>query len=368
MEVAAVGAATLQAGYSYMNPTDNLRIQSEREMPTPHEIHTELPIGEVAIATVTQTRAAIHEILQYGDDRLMVVVGPCSIHDTQAAMDYAGRLGELRNELKDDLLIVMRVYFEKPRTVVGWKGLVNDPNLDESFDIQKGIRLARQLLLDLNEQGMPAGTEFLDLISPQYVADLVSWGAIGARTTESQGHREMSSGLSCPIGFKNGTGGGVKIAVDAIRSASHSHHFLGVTREGRVARFQTAGNPDCHIILRGGPQPNYNAAAVDDTAALMEAGGLKPRIMIDTSHANSRKMHDRQVDVGRDVAGQIARGDDRIFGVMIESHIVAGRQDVKPGKELTYGQSITDACLDWDSSAQLLHDFAAAVRERRSKQ
>ncbi len=345
--------------------TDNLRIKSTREVSAPHEVHTELPVSEAAAKTVSETRTAISKLLKHEDDRLMVVVGPCSIHDPDAAREYAGRLQKLRDELKDDLLIIMRVYFEKPRTVVGWKGLVNDPNLDGSFEIHSGIRLARRLLLDLGEQGMPAGTEFLDLISPQYVADLVSWGAIGARTTESQGHREMSSGLSCPIGFKNGTGGGVQIAVDAIRSASHSHHFLGVTSEGRVAIFETDGNPDCHIILRGGPQPNYNAASVDDTAALLEQAGLTPRIMIDTSHANSRKKYDRQMDVGTDVASQIAKGDKRIFGVMIESHLVEGRQDVKPGEQLTYGQSITDACLGWETSEQLLRDFAAAVRKRR---
>ncbi|MCR9140930.1 MAG: 3-deoxy-7-phosphoheptulonate synthase [bacterium] len=347
-------------------PTDNLRIKSTKEVSAPEEVHSELPISETAAKTVFETRQAISKLLKHEDDRLMVVIGPCSIHDPDAAREYAGRLQKLRDELIDDLLIVMRVYFEKPRTVIGWKGLVNDPNLDGSFEIHSGIRLARRLLIDLGEQGMPAGTEFLDLISPQYVADLVSWGAIGARTTESQGHREMSSGLSCPIGFKNGTGGGVQIAVDAIRSASHSHHFLGVTSEGRVAIFQTEGNPDCHIILRGGPQPNYNAASVDDTAALMEQAGLAPRIMIDTSHANSRKKYDRQVDVGSDVAAQIARGDKRIFGVMIESHLVEGRQDVKAGQDLNYGQSITDACLGWENSEQLLREFAAAVRKRRT--
>ena len=345
--------------------TDNIRIKSTREVSAPNEVHSELPITEKAAATVTETRQAVHRLLRSEDDRLLVVIGPCSIHDPDAAREYAGRLQKLRDELADDLLIIMRVYFEKPRTVIGWKGLVNDPGLDDSFEINTGIRLARRLLLDLGNQGMPAGTEFLDLISPQYVADLVSWGAIGARTTESQGHREMSSGLSCPIGFKNGTGGSVQIAVDAIRSASHSHHFLGVTSEGRVAIFQTQGNPDCHIILRGGPQPNYNAASVDDTAALLEAAGLAPRIMIDTSHANSRKKFDRQMDVGRDIASQISSGDRRIFGVMVESHLVEGRQDVKPGDSLTYGQSITDACLGWEPSVKLLHDFAAAVRERR---
>lgn len=345
--------------------TDNLRIREIRELSTPQEIQNEFPISEAAAKTVFETRLQIHEMLEGRDDRLLVIVGPCSIHDPKAALEYAARLKPVSDSLRNELCIVMRVYFEKPRTTVGWKGLINDPNLDDSFEINKGLRLARKLLLDLAERGLPAGTEFLDLISPQYFSDLISWGAIGARTTESQGHRELASGLSCPIGFKNGTDGTVQIAVDAIRAAKNPHCFLGVTQQGHSAIVRTAGNSDCHVILRGGKQPNYDAASVDDTSAMLEKAGLMPRIMIDTSHANSRKIYERQIDVGHDVARQIAGGDKRIFGIMTESHLVGGRQDVKPDQELTYGQSITDACISWDDTKPLLEHFADAVRKRR---
>jgi 3-deoxy-7-phosphoheptulonate synthase len=295
-----------------------------------------------------------------------VVIGPCSIHDPKAAIEYATRLKKLRDELQQDLLIVMRVYFEKPRTTVGWKGLINDPNLNGSFEINTGLRLARKLLLDVNNMGMPAGTEYLDLITPQYISDLVSWGAIGARTTESQAHRELASGLSCPVGFKNGTDGNLKIAVDAIGAASQPHHFLSLTKAGHSAIFGTRGNEDCHIILRGGKEPNYDAVHVNEAAAALEKAGQQPRIMIDFSHANSKKQYERQLDVGADVAQQLSAGDRRIIGVMVESHLVAGRQDVLPGKDLVFGQSITDPCIDWDHSVPLLRQLAEAARKRRA--
>jgi 3-deoxy-7-phosphoheptulonate synthase len=345
--------------------TDNLRIDDIREVSTPAEVRAEYPITETAATAVHDARQAIHNILSLEDDRLLVVIGPCSIHDPKAALDYAQRLLQVRQRLADDLLIVMRVYFEKPRTTVGWKGLINDPNLDNSFEINKGLRLARKLLLDLSEMGLPAATEFLDLITPQYFSDLIGWGAIGARTTESQAHRELASGMSCPIGFKNGTDGTVQIAVDAIGAAIRPHNFLGVTQNGRSAIVRTKGNKDSHVILRGGKQPNYDAASIDDASAMLEKAGLPARIMIDTSHANSRKIYERQIDVGQDIARQVSGGDNRIFGVMVESHLVAGRQDVIPGKELTYGQSITDACISWKDSEPLLDTFAEAVRARR---
>ncbi len=345
--------------------TDNLNVTEIREVSTPSEVHREYPISEKAAKTVYQARQEIHDILAEKDDRLLVVIGPCSIHDTKAAMEYAGRLKKLRDKLSKHLCIVMRVYFEKPRTTVGWKGLINDPELNDSFEINKGLRLARKLLLDLAELGLPTGTEFLDLITPQYFSDLISWGAIGARTTESQGHRELASGLSCPIGFKNGTDGTVQIAVDAIRSAARPHSFLGVTGEGHSAIVRTTGNRDCHVILRGGKHPNYDAASVDDAAALLEKVNLSARIMIDTSHANSRKIPERQIDVGHNIGRQLAAGEQRIFGVMSESHLVAGNQSVKPGKALTYGQSITDGCLGWEDTVPLLENFADSVRERR---
>jgi len=350
-----------------MQRTDDLRIRQTLEVVPAAEVHAKYPISEPAAATVFQARQDIHRIIHGEDDRMMVVIGPCSIHDPDAAMEYARRLLEVKRELERDLVIVMRVYFEKPRTTVGWKGLINDPDLDESFHINKGLCLARKLLLDINELGLPAGTEFLDLISPQYVADLVSWGAIGARTTESQGHRELASGLSCPVGFKNGTDGSMRIAVDAIRAAERPHVFMSMTKSGHSAIFCTTGNNDTHIILRGGQRPNYDAESVDIAAGEMEAAGLTPRLMIDFSHANSRKQHEKQIDVARDVAGQISRGEHRIMGAMIESHLVGGRQDLQPGRPLTYGQSITDACLSWDDSLPLLYLLAEAVRNRRAK-
>ena len=348
-----------------MYQTDDLRIREMTEVIPPAQLHGELPITEKAAETVHDAREAIRKILHGEDDRLLVVTGPCSIHDPEAAREYAQRLAPLTGSLADELMIVMRVYFEKPRTTVGWKGLINDPDLDGSFNINKGLRLARGLLLDLNQSGLPAATEYLDLISPQYVADLVAWGAIGARTTESQVHRELASGLSCPVGFKNGTDGDLQIAIDAIRSAAQPHHFLSLTKAGRSAIFSTTGNDDCHVILRGGKTPNYDARSVDEACRRLETAGMRPQVMIDCSHANSRKQHERQLDVARDVAGQIAAGERRILGVMIESHLVAGRQDAAPGKPLVYGQSITDACIGWDDTDPILRSLAAAVRARR---
>ncbi len=349
-----------------MQQTDDLRIVETKEVIAPSALRQELPVTEQSAQCVFTARSAVQKILHGEDDRLLVVVGPCSIHDTDAALEYAGRLAKVRDEVAGDLMIVMRVYFEKPRTTVGWKGLINDPNLDDSFEINKGLHVARKLLLDLNESGMPAGTEYLDLISPQYVADLVSWGAIGARTTESQVHRELSSGLSCPVGFKNATDGGLQVAVDAIGSAMNPHHFLSVTKEGKSAIFSTAGNKDCHIILRGGSdKPNYDAQSINEASALLEKSGLQPRIMVDLSHANSLKQHDKQKDVGASISQQLIAGETRIFGLMIESHLVEGRQNAKPGQDLTYGQSITDACLGWEDTETLLHSLASAVRDRR---
>ena len=345
--------------------TDDLRIVAIKELLSPSQVHEELPVTEQASETVYQARNAIKKIIHGEDDRLLVIVGPCSVHDPSAALEYATRLAPLCRELQDDLLIVMRVYFEKPRTTVGWKGLINDPTLDDRFEINQGIRQARKLLLDINNMNVPAGTEYLDLISPQYIADLISWGAIGARTTESQAHRELSSGLSCPVGFKNGTNGNVKIALDAIRSASCPHHFLSVTKEGHSAIFATTGNADCHVILRGGARPNYDSESINIAAGEMAASGQPARMMIDLSHANSRKNHERQLLVGSDVASQIGRGDQRIIGVMIESNLVAGRQDLKDGKDLVYGQSITDACISWEQTVPLLQELAAAIRSRR---
>ena len=350
-----------------MRDTDDLRIASIKAVTPPTEICEEIPITETAAETTWHTRQAIGNLLDGSDDRLMVVAGPCSIHDVDAAREYAGRLKPLIDKFRDDLLIVMRVYFEKPRTTVGWKGLINDPDLDDSFHINKGVRLARRLLLDLNEMGVPAGTEFLDIITPQYVTDLVSWGAIGARTTESQVHRELASGLSCPVGFKNGTDGSVKIAVDAIRAASVPHNFLSMRKEGNSAIYITTGNKACHVILRGGKRPNFDRWSIDSTAAELTGAGLPARIMVDFSHANSQKQHKNQLQVGADICSQVQDGDDRIFGVMIESHLQEGRQDAKPGQELVYGQSITDACLGWDDSEGLLASLAAASRARRTQ-
>lgn len=345
--------------------TDDLRILEIREVTSPEQLHNELPVSEIASQTVVDTRNAIHALLHGKDDRLLVVVGPCSIHDPDAAREYATRLKEQRKRLGDALLIVMRVYFEKPRTTVGWKGLINDPALDGSFQINRGLSAARQLLLDVNQMGVPAATEYLDIVTPQYVADLVSWGAIGARTTESQVHRELASGLSCPVGFKNGTDGTLRIAVDAIRAASQPHCFLSLTKAGRSAIFYTAGNDDCHIILRGGKEPNYDAASVERAAGELQKAGLPPSVMIDFSHANSQKQYQRQINVGHDVSQQIANGDRRIIGAMIESHLKAGRQDVVPGKPLVYGQSITDGCIAWEDTLGVLDELAAAVRTRR---
>ena len=300
------------------------------------------------------------------DDRLVVIIGPCSIHDPAAALEYADRLKRLKDELQQELVIVMRVYFEKPRTTVGWKGLINDPDLDGSFHINKGVRKARELLLTLAEKGMPAGHEYLDLISPQYISDLVCWGAIGARTTESQGHRELASGLSCPVGFKNGTDGGVQVAIDAMRAAQGSHHFISITLQGRSAIFTTSGNDYTHVILRGGSdRPNYDRVSVAKVTEKLEASGLNPRLMVDTSHANSQKQFQKQVEVCRDIIHQIKTGQDNIFGLMIESHLVEGRQDYQHGSESTYGQSITDACIGWEDSEMLLRELAEAVRAKR---
>lgn len=346
--------------------TDDVRIAGLHQVQPPAELHAQLPIDELASATVHQSREAIHKILHGEDDRLVVIVGPCSIHDPDAAREYAQKLKPLIDELGDDLCIIMRVYFEKPRTTVGWKGLINDPDMDESFHINKGLELARGLLLDLAKQGIPAGTEFLDLISPQYIADLISWGAVGARTTESQGHRELASGLSCPVGFKNSTDGGFKIAIDAVHAASRPHVFMSLTKEGHSAIFSTTGNEDCHIILRGGKQPNYNAESIQHAAEQLDASQSRTALMVDCSHANSNKDYLRQIDVCRDVAGQIAQGDKRIMGVMIESHLVEGRQDVIEGQSLTYGQSVTDACISWQATEDLLKELAAAVKARRT--
>jgi 3-deoxy-7-phosphoheptulonate synthase len=347
--------------------TDDLRIRAIKELIAPAQLISEFPVTDDIAVNVAEARRAIHRVIHGEDDRLVVIVGPCSVHDPVAAREYAERLARLRPALQNELMIVMRVYFEKPRTTVGWKGLINDPDLDGTFHINKGLRLARQLLIDVNSMGLPAGTEFLDLISPQYVADLVSWGAIGARTTESQGHRELASGLSCPVGFKNGTNGSLKIALDAIRSASQPHHFLSVTKEGFSAIFATGGNEDCHVILRGGERPNYDTESINIAAEEMEMGGFKPQVMIDFSHANSRKRPQKQIDVGRDVAGQVARGDRRIIGAMIESFLEAGRQEWRADRELVYGQSITDACINWADTESLLHVLADAVRQRRGE-
>ncbi|MDD5393024.1 MAG: 3-deoxy-7-phosphoheptulonate synthase AroG [Thiothrix sp.] len=347
--------------------TDDLRIIGMHELTPPVELHREYPLTETATETVYTARQEAHNILHGEDDRLLVVTGPCSIHDVDAALEYAARLQHLRNSLKDQLHIIMRVYFEKPRTTVGWKGLINDPDMDNSFHINKGLRMARKLLLDLNSIGMPAATEYLDLISPQYVADLISWAAIGARTTESQGHRELASGVSCPIGFKNGTYGNLNIAIDAIGASTRSHHFLSVTKEGRTAIFATKGNNDCHVILRGGREPNYDEASVAAAVEALQKAKLPPYLMVDFSHANSHKDYRRQPDVAANVAAQIAGGSKAITGVMIESNLVEGNQkaDGKKREELVYGQSITDACINWDTTESVLHQLAEAVEKRR---
>jgi 3-deoxy-7-phosphoheptulonate synthase len=345
--------------------TDDVRIKEIKELVPPAHVFREYPVSNRAAQTTYNARQAIHRVLHGADDRLLVVVGPCSIHDFEAAMEYARRLEKDMLRHADDLIIVMRVYFEKPRTTVGWKGLINDPRLDGSFRINEGVRLARKLLLEINDLGLPCATEFLDTITPQYTADLISWGAIGARTTESQVHRELASGLSCPVGFKNGTDGNIRIAVDAIKAAASPHHFLSVTKAGHSAIVSTNGNEDCHVILRGGKAPNYEAAAVDAACAELGKAGLAARVMIDFSHANSSKQFRRQVDVARDVGAQMAAGEDRIFGVMIESHLKEGRQDLTPGKPLEYGVSVTDACLGWDDTLVALEILAEAVKARR---
>jgi 3-deoxy-7-phosphoheptulonate synthase len=349
--------------------TDDERIKDITVLPPPEHLIRFFPIGGTPVeALISQTRRRVHRILHGQDDRLLVVIGPCSIHDPAAALDYARRLKTLRDKYADSLEIVMRVYFEKPRTTVGWKGLINDPYLDESFRIDEGLRIARQLLIDINRLGVPAGSEFLDVISPQYIGDLIAWGAIGARTTESQVHRELASGLSAPIGFKNGTDGNIRIATDAIQAASRGHHFLSVHKNGQVAIVQT-GNKDCHVILRGGKTPNYDAASVAASVKELEAAKLPPRLMVDCSHANSSKQHEKQLEVARDIAGQIVGGSRNVFGVMIESHIEAGAQKFTPGKnrigDLKYGQSITDACLGWTDSEHALEVLSDAVLAAR---
>ena len=350
-----------------MNPsTDDLRIRAITTLSTPAQVMGDFPASAHAAHTVSASRTALHRILEGSDDRLAVVIGPCSIHDTAAALDYARRLLAQRRRHAGELEIVMRVYFEKPRTTVGWKGLINDPGLDGSFQIDRGLRLARGLLRDINELGMPAGCEFLDMITPQYIADLVAWGAIGARTTESQVHRELASGLSCPVGFKNGTDGNVKIAVDAVQAASQPHHFMAVTKDGQTAIAATTGNEDCHVILRGGRSPNYDAASVDAACQAIAGAGLQGRVMIDASHANSRKQPENQPAVIDDIAAQLAAGEQRIVGVMVESHLVGGRQELVPGQPLRYGQSITDGCIDWDTTVDVLERLAQAVCRRRA--
>jgi len=345
--------------------TDDLRILDIRPLTPPTQVMAQFPLTPRAAAAVTGARQALHDILHGNDDRLAVIVGPCSIHDPVAALEYAGRLAPLRERLAGELEILMRVYFEKPRTTVGWKGLINDPDLDGTFQINKGLGLARELLVRINDLGLPAAVEFLDVITPQYIADLVSWGAIGARTTESQIHREMASGLSCPVGFKNGTQGDVRIAVDAVLAASQPHHFLAVTKDGQTAVASTTGNPDSHVVLRGGKVPNYDADGVEAACAELARAGQRQVVVVDVSHANSGKKPENQPAVVADVAGQIAGGETRIGGVMIESHLVAGRQDLKPGQALVYGQSITDGCIDWDDTVAALEALAGAVRERR---
>ncbi|MCX7142153.1 MAG: 3-deoxy-7-phosphoheptulonate synthase AroG [Proteobacteria bacterium] len=345
---------------------DDVRIREIKELAPPAHLIREFPVSDVAERVTYEARQGMHGILHGADDRLLVMIGPCSIHDPKSALEYARRLAQEKVKHAADLLIVMRVYFEKPRTTVGWKGLINDPLLDGTFRINEGLRLARNVLLDINELGVPAGVEYLDMITPQYIADLVSWGAIGARTTESQVHRELASGLSCPVGFKNGTDGNIRIAVDAIKTARQPHHFLSVTKGGVSAIVSTNGNEDCHVILRGGHAPNYDAASVDAAAKQLAASGLEQRLMIDFSHANCSKDYRRQLDVCADVAAQVAAGDDRIIGMMAESHLHPGRQDLVPGKALEYGMSITDACLGWDDSVKMLDQLAEAVGKRRT--
>ncbi|MEY4345257.1 MAG: hypothetical protein RL032_1089 [Pseudomonadota bacterium] len=344
---------------------DDVRIGAVRPLITPALLEEKLPVPDAAQALVESSRAAISRVLHGQDDRLVVVVGPCSIHDHAQAMEYARALKRQADALQDDLLVVMRVYFEKPRTTVGWKGYINDPHLDDSFAINEGLEMARRLLLEVLEVGLPVGTEFLDLLSPQFISELVSWGAIGARTTESQSHRQLASGLSCPVGFKNGTDGGIKVATDAIQAAQAAHAFMGMTKMGQAAIFETRGNDDCHVILRGGKAPNYSKADVDAACALLKAAGLREQVMIDVSHANSSKQHVRQIVVAAEVAAQIEAGDARITGIMIESHLQEGRQDIQPGVALQHGVSVTDACISMAQTVPVLEQLAAAVRARR---
>ena len=346
--------------------TSDLRIAGRQEVVSAKSLISEQPISEKSSETVFNARKEFSDVLYKKDERLAVVVGPCSIHDPSAAKEYAELLLNEKNNLKDNLLIIMRVYFEKPRTTVGWKGLINDPDLDNSFNIDKGLSIARQLLRDINDMGMPAGTEFLDVITPQYIADLISWGAIGARTTESQVHRELASGSSCPIGFKNATNGGIQVAADAIGSALHPHKFLSVTKEGKAAIFSSSGNKDCHVILRGGKEPNYTKEFINSTSEILQSNGLEESIMVDMSHGNSSKQHKKQLDVCKNIADQISAGEDRITGVMIESNLVEGNQKADDLGNLVYGKSITDACINWQDTVDCLHRLAEAVDKRKN--
>jgi len=374
MNAQTYGEAWYRSSVEKTGQTDDERIKDITVLPPPEHLIRFFPIQGTSVESlVADTRHAIRNIMHgRDDDRLLVIVGPCSIHDPAAALDYARRLADVREQYKDTLEVVMRVYFEKPRTTVGWKGLINDPYLDGSYRIDEGLRIARQLLIDINRLGVPAASEFLDVISPQYIGDLISWGAIGARTTESQIHRELASGISAPIGFKNGTDGNIRIATDAIQSSSNGHHFLSVHKNGQVAIVHTAGNPDCHVILRGGKTPNYDAGSVAAACADLEKAGLPASLMVDCSHANSLKQHERQKDVAADIAAQMAAGSKCIFGVMLESHLVAGAQKFTPGKDqasgLNYGQSITDACIGWNDTLDVLEQLSTAVQTRRSHQ
>jgi len=349
-----------------MHKTSDLRISGRQEVISASSLLDDQPISDASAETVHNARKEFSDILNKKDNRLAVVVGPCSIHDTKAAIEYANLLLEEKQKLKDELLIIMRVYFEKPRTTIGWKGLINDPDLDNSFNIDKGLSVSRQLLRDINDLGMPAGTEFLDVITPQYIADLISWGAIGARTTESQVHRELASGSSCPIGFKNATNGGIQVAADAIGSALNPHKFLSVTKEGKAAIFSSSGNKDCHVILRGGKDPNYKKEYIDQTAEILRSNDLEDSIMVDMSHGNSSKQHKRQIDVCADVASQIISGESRITGVMIESNLEEGNQKADDLDNLIYGKSITDACIDWKDTKDCLHKLADSVNKRNN--
>ena len=344
---------------------DDTRIGAVRPLISPAILHERNPVDDTTLAFVERSRAAIARVLQGADDRLIVVVGPCSIHDHDQAIEYGARLKALAGELQDDLIVVMRTYFEKPRTTVGWKGYINDPHLDGSFAINEGLERARRLLLELTAMGLPTGTEFLDLLSPQFVADLIAWGAIGARTTESQSHRQLASGLSCPVGFKNGTDGSIKVAADAILAARSAHAFMGITKMGVAAIFETRGNADCHLILRGGKTPNYAAADIEASCAALRAAGLREQVMVDVSHGNSSKQYQRQIEVAADLARQIAGGERRITGVMIESHLHEGRQDFVAGVPLKHGVSLTDACIGFEQTVPVLRELAGAVRQRR---